>query len=674
MGLEAPLALLALGAVGLPVLAHLLRRRDLRVRALPTIALLRRAEASSQRRVRVVDYLLLLARVLLVAALAIALAGPYLRVTLAYGDGSLASVVLVIDDSMSVTAREGEPLEEARTRGLAIVDSLPAGSEIAIVLAGVAPRVALSRTGDLAAARRALADLSTGAGRGTDLPGALERAARELAGARHASRRVVVLSDLARHGRADDAPPMPPGVSLRFEPLAAEAPTANAAIVGAQASADPTTPELMSVAVEIAVSEELAGRAATVTLEREGEVLANEAIELSAPGSRVTLHAPIPADDPGAWVVLDVDDAIDLDDRRGVLLRTRAGAQVVLVDGDPQPLRGADEARFVARALDLAPPSQGAIERRTVDPDTFASLPLDAVDVVVLANVAAPAPAVARRLADHVRGGGGLLIAPGDHFDTRAYAASLGELLPARPLAPRAAAVEGPFLAEGSSVSRERSGLARARTRQRLGFEEPGPDVEVGLVFGDGAPALVRRAVGGGQVALLATTLDDDWTDLPYQPGFLPLVADLVRELSGAASASDLPIEAGRSTRLTLPTQATALRVVGPNGPALELEGDAVATRAEVTATATPGIYRAEIATTDHGLRPEPRLAFVVTPPAAESDLTPAEAPSETGEPDSAPAGGAVVRRPLAPWLLLLAGLLAVAEGLLRRQGSPRAA
>lgn len=666
MGFVTPLALLALGAVGLPILAHLLRRRDLKVRALPTIKLLQRAEATSQRRVRVVDYVLLLVRILIVAALAFALAEPYLRVSLAYGDGSLASLVLVVDDSVSVTGREAV-LEEARTRASEVVQSLPAGSEVAVVLAGTAPRVVVSRTSDLAAAQRAIDDITEGEGRGTDLPGALERAARELAGARHAERRVLVLSDLARHAGAADAPPMPSGVELAWEAVGQSAATGNAAIVGARATPDPTTPDMMSIAVEIAAGDELAGRSVDVTLEQAGEVLANQTVELSSPGTRLTLHAPVPEGDPGATVALALDDAIDADDRRGVLLRTRAGAQIVLVDGDPHPLRGSDEARFVARALDLAPANGGAISRRTVDPDTFASLPLDGVDVVVLANVPAPEGPVARRLTEHVEAGGGLLVAPGSNFDVRAYVASLGDLLPARPTIARAGDVGGPFLADGGGVSREASGLARARTRRRIGFEELAAEAETHMVFEDGAPALVRTPVGSGQVALLATTLDDDWTDLPFQPGFLPTVVDVTRRLSGAASASDVPVEAGRPIRLNLPAGTRELRVLGPAGVVLERSGDELDMTVEVERTERPGVYRAEVATEEHGLTAEPRLAFISAPPASEADLTPAEPPQNTGDTeDGGGSRGTVVRRPLTRWFFLTVGMLAVLEAVLR--------
>ncbi|MGE0790209.1 MAG: VWA domain-containing protein [Sandaracinaceae bacterium] len=663
MGLETPLALLALAAVGVPILAHLLRRRDLPTRQLPTVALLQRAEAQSQRNVRLVDRLLLLARILLVAALVIALAAPFVRIALAYGDGSAASVALVIDDSLSVTGRGLSA--SMRERALAILGSLPDGSEITVVLAGEEPRVAAARTTDRASAERALSEIDDDGARGTDLSGAIERAAHELAGARHARRRVVVLSDMAVHARPRDVT-LPPGVGVEFETVGADAPTGNAAIVSARATPDPTTPGIASVAIEIAVAEELAGRDAAVTIESGGAVVANGTVQLTAPGSRALLHAPLQVDDPAATVSLDVDDAVELDDHRGVLLRRGRGISTLVVDGAPQSIHEGGGACFLGHALDLAPATGGLIERRTVDPDTFATLELDGVDVIVLVDAPAPTGELAARIDRFVQDGGGLLIAPGDHFEPRAWIARLGAALPARPSAPHAMELGGPLPSAVSDLAAGHSGLEGARTRRRIDFEEPASDATVELVFDDGSAALLEHPHGAGRVALLATTLDDGWTDLPLQPGFLPLMASTVRRLSGAPGAMDEPLDAGRPAVLPLPAGTRAIAVSGPTGVVFEASGEELDRRAVVTDTARPGIYTVELATADHGLRAEPRLTFVVAPPAAESDLTPAEAPESTDEGDASSVHGTTMHRSLTPWVFFLAGLLAVAEAALR--------
>ncbi len=666
MGFEAPLALLALAAAGLPIVAHLLRRQDLPRRRLPTLVLLQRAEAASRKRVRLVDLLLLIVRVALIVCFALALGKPFWRVALAYGDGSVASVVLVIDDSMSMhrTGAGGDLVAEAAERAREVVESLPEGSEVALVLAGAPARLELSRTDRLDTAERAIADRVRASARGTDLATAMSLADRELAGARHAARRVVVLTDAAAHSGLGDLR-LPSGVAVQIERLGAEAPTANAAIVDARATPDPTTPGRLSVAVDVR-ARELDGRQLELVLRRGDDALAQQALTIAQGGARATLHATLDPENAAAELVLAAEDAIATDDRRGLALRAPAGARVLLVEGDA-PAGVVAHGRFVARAIDLAPEEGGALTRRRVDPETFAAMELGDVDVVVLSNVPAPSDRVARRLAEHVERGGGLWIAPGQTFDARAYAARLGALLPARPTAPRDQEIEGPHAVAGSELFPDGgTGLEQSRTRRRIGLE----DVEVGaeplLQFADGSPALLSVRRGDGQVALMATTLDDAWTDLPYRPGYLPLVANLLRQLAPTGRAPQSAVLPGAPVVLDAPAGAVRLEIVTPDGERVAFSGDALEERITFESTHAPGVYRVQVAARDRALSEEPRLAFVVASPAEESDLTPGRVPSDAGGEEGARADTSVVHRPLAPWLFLLVGLLAVAEAALR--------
>ncbi|HET8932535.1 MAG TPA: BatA domain-containing protein, partial [Polyangiales bacterium] len=118
MGLEAPLALLGLLGVLLPLILHRMRKRELPHVVLPTFALLTRALARSRQRQAFTDVWLLVLRIALIAIAALALAVPYLTTQLSFGDGHLANVVVVVDDSLSMARVDaGTPLiERARAR------------------------------------------------------------------------------------------------------------------------------------------------------------------------------------------------------------------------------------------------------------------------------------------------------------------------------------------------------------------------------------------------------------------------------------------------------------------------------------------------------------------------------------------------------------------------------
>jgi hypothetical protein len=179
------------------------------------------------------------------------------------------------------------------------------------------------------------------------------------------------------------------------------------------------------------------------------------------------------------------------------------------------------------------------------------------VDVLVLANVRAPAEDIAPALRARVAAGMGLWISVGERVEARAYNDRLGDLLPLllrEPLvvgtAPgrteaRSEGVAPPNLAHPFLLGLQGDlGLLGTRAR-RIFLLEPDAarGAEVALSFTSGAPALISRPYERGRVALLTTSIDRDWSDLPLRPGFVPLAARVLSRLdtSHAASAATDP-------------------------------------------------------------------------------------------------------------------------------------
>jgi len=666
MGFETPLALLGLAAVVIPIAAHLMRRRDLPTVDLPTIDLLLRARAESRRRLRLVDLLLLIARVLFLVLLVLALSAPFVHARLSWGDGRQASVAIVIDDSMSMSRRAGTEtaLAEALARARSIVESLPEGSEVALVLAGAPARVAWPRSEDLDGASEKLTAVEGDTARGTDMAAAVSMAVRELAGAQHDQRQVVVLTDGASHAGLGEIERDELDVDVVLERFGNASATANRAVTSALAVPDPTTPGQASVQIEV---RSYGGGEDTVqvALTHRGERLAERTIDIHGGVGRTVMHAPMrDSGDPTAEVVIDGTDALAVDDRRAVLLRPPIATSVLLVDGDPHESRSRDEVGYATRALE-ASNSTHPLSHRTVDASTLDTLDLTGTDVIVLANVPVPVAATAARLIEHVGAGGGLLIAAGDHVEPRAYWARMAELLPARPRAVDAPTPSVGLVTDGSDriVRPGERGLGAVRTRRRLLLERPAPDSEVALSFTDGAPALVLGRHGEGRTALLATTLDDAWSDLPYRPGFLPLLVRLLEGISSRPQVRDEPVQPGAAVAVAPPPRASRMVVIDPKGDEHDID---VQDPRPFTHTAMAGAYRVLVATSAEPLADDPRSAFVVVPPAAESDLAPAPLPDLGERARAEGQSGATVRRPLAAWFFLAAGLMVVAEAVLR--------
>lgn len=133
IGFLQPLLGLAVLAAGIPILLHLIRRRELRHVTFPAIRYLRRAEERYARRLRLRHLLLLAARVLIIAALAAAAAGPLV------GRGGArdhvpTAVAIVLDESLSSARLAGD---------LRLLDAYLERAAGAVELAGPDDRIAL---------------------------------------------------------------------------------------------------------------------------------------------------------------------------------------------------------------------------------------------------------------------------------------------------------------------------------------------------------------------------------------------------------------------------------------------------------------------------------------------------------------------------------------------------
>ena len=124
---------LAAGAAlaALPVILHLFMRQTPKHVIFPALRLVRERQKRSKKRLRVKNWLLLLARMAVLALMALALARPRLYSQMPLGDQSVPTALgLVFDTSLSMSYKENDKtrLDEAKERALAILDQIPDSS------------------------------------------------------------------------------------------------------------------------------------------------------------------------------------------------------------------------------------------------------------------------------------------------------------------------------------------------------------------------------------------------------------------------------------------------------------------------------------------------------------------------------------------------------------------
>jgi hypothetical protein len=131
-----PLLLSGLVLIGIPVLLHLIMRQKPKHLLFPAVRFLMERQRTNQRKLQLRHLLLLALRILLVAAICLALSRPKIfsdRFNI-NADRPVAAV-LVFDTSYSMgyTVAGATRLEEAKRRSLELLDEFPLGSQVAVL-------------------------------------------------------------------------------------------------------------------------------------------------------------------------------------------------------------------------------------------------------------------------------------------------------------------------------------------------------------------------------------------------------------------------------------------------------------------------------------------------------------------------------------------------------------
>lgn len=654
MGFLVPAMLAALAAIGVPLVLHLRRHDDRRSVPFPSLMFLRRIPVASERRRRITDLPLLLARLALLVLVALAFARPYLR----GGGGTSAPaglLVLLVDRSQSM-AHPAVQAARADSVG-ALLAATDRGTPVAVVGYDADAELLLAPTLDRAAVRAALEAAGPRAAPGRHAAG-LRAAARLLEG--HAiPGEVAWLTD--RQGTLPAGPPVafPEGARVRLVDVGA-GDRDNAAVVGVTAVPVATAegaPRAADVVVSLRRSgaPDAAPRRAMLSLAVDGRVVREDSVVLPSTGEAEATFAAVALPRTEAHLEARLDpDVHSVDDRFHALVAADAGVRVALVAG---PGRDAGVA-FVERAL-MVGGAPGFVVERVAGLDAAV---LDRSAVVWFGGEPALDPTTAAALATWVEGGGGLVGTASPAGAAPPFAAALRgttERADARLGMP---ATTHPALAAFRGADPDP--LAGVRIRRVPVVEPLGGGTEVLLRYDDGTPALVVAARGAGRAVALGVPTGAEAGDFPLHPTFVPVVRGIAVWAAGRAGGA-LAHAAGEPWLVPAGLAAPALRT--PAGRVVPLEGGAAVLPGEA------GIHVVE----ERGTPGVPVARIAVNAPAGEADLTPqpVAALAAIGGGDSARAAAPPAPAELEArqggwrWLLLLAALLLAGEGWLASRG-----
>lgn len=631
-----PLALVALAAAVIPLVIHLFNFRRPRKVDFSTLAFVKELQKTTMQRVRIKQWLLLLLRMLAIAFLVLAFARPTLTGDLVgtVGGQARSSVALVIDNSLSMTLRDGggEYLRQAKDIAAGLIDALQAGDELFVVTtADERP----SQTGSFSnrgAVLGAVEEVDADVG-AESLPAAVGRAARRLENATHLNKEIYLISDVQRTALADTSGlDLADDLRLYLLPIGDRTYT-NVAVTDVSVESriiEVGQPVRINATLVNFGTEPLEDYVASVYLE--GERLAQATADLvpNVPTTATFTATPQRRGWLSGTVQIE-DDAFTFDNERYFAVHVPERRRILLVRGDGQ------SAEYMQLALS---PDLGrgrvAFDVTTIPETGLSAAGLGGYDAVVLIGPTSLSSGEIAALSRYVEAGGGLLLTPAADASAAEYNALFdqlgagefrgfsGELASERSIASfdrvdfEHPLFEGVFMREGLQEERR---IESANVYHAMNYT-PGTGSEQTLIrLSNGFPFLQEIRHGRGAAFLLAVAPNTRWSDVPVRGLFIPLVYRSMYYLSASESTTGEQLTAARNAEIRIAgvSESEQLRLVGPGGseyvPEQRTLFGALLLSIEGQAVRTPGIY--DVQSGETLVR---RVAFNMD--ASESDLS----------------------------------------------------
>ncbi len=574
----------ALAAV--PLILHLFMKQTPKHVIFPALRLIRERHKRSKKRLKVKNWLLLAARMLLLALMALALARPRVNSETTLGDQEVATALaLVFDTSMSMqyTERGSDRLAEAKLRANEILKKTKDDSEVFVIdSANPVKEVPISP----GAARKRIEGLALKAANRT-LNAAVVQANQLVAASNLPRREVYVLTDLASSAwelgstrTIKDLEDVRKGKNVVRTYVLQLAPkeVRDVAIVSAEPAATVATEgEPLEIRVKLRNTGPALSRVVQFYLDGENNKKDETLVELPANDEKeISFFTPAKLEQGlhQGRVKLGGADPLPFNDARYFSFELEPSMKVLIVanvEGD-QDL----DAFFVKNALAPAAsigggstPSPFKVERDTRK--QFQDKPrasLKEYAAIFLLNADRLEPSDWGRLTTYVREGGGLVVAPGHKAEPSSYGGiAASGLLPATLEAKPSTkdTVFGKVDYSHPLFNRYARALDRELPSWPIYRYWPVKPIEsaTSLVkFADGSPALLERTFSGpkaGHVLMWTTPLSrrvnprepDAWNDFPQSWAFVALTLQTIPYLAGTAGEK-LNYEAGLDVVLTV--------------------------------------------------------------------------------------------------------------------------
>ncbi len=604
-----PIFLFGLLGIAIPILIHLMTRRQKKHIRFSAVYLLFQSQKRSVKKATPNRLLLLLIRCLAILLLSLALAHPIFSFS---GPADLlpaspSASVFILDDSYSMGMRseDGALYDRAVSALLEPVAKISAKSVYSIVLASSSTRLLQDWTEDPSLAEKLL-KTSKPSFQTTSIGKAMTKAIQLLESATQKEKQIFIFTDMEKNGWSKNefsdselANKRYPVTLVDFSALRTG--QNRAAVQQAEVSQEFLTNSRV-IRVKSKVANLLPDRPINgldVSLSINGKQKSQKTLKFAA-GEEVIKEFTFPLKDNETiqGVVEIPDDALRVDNKRFFSFQPDQKIKVLVVDGDPKTVAHQRESFYVEKALNPFTVALSNIEPTISTLEELQVRNLFDFSAVMLCNVRDLPFDYERQLEEYVQRGGALFIALGDQIDPKYYNEKLGNLLPVsiaslhqvglsdehfrfdlkKSAHPVLKVFKGKSLEEMKSI--RFNSLYSVEPRGNRKYTVP-------LRFTNQYPAVVESDFGKGKVILYVSSLDRDWNNFPIQPTFLPWIQRWVKySARGLESILHSELLVGETFEWKETFSDSLLFVESPDGKITQLGGTSY------DETFVPGVYR----------------------------------------------------------------------------------
>jgi hypothetical protein len=559
MAFLAPLFLIALTAVALPVLVHLLQVHKPKTLTFSTLAFFSSLQKKTMRRLAIKRWILLALRVSAIVLLALALMRPFLKPDAVFWSGGPVMYAILIENGPSMTRvdEDGPYFDQAIAAVEALIDQASDDDRF-LLQPSFGP---FTPTPPLAAAdaRTVLRSLSVSnaANRAAERWAALSTAVQ----AEAAGNRAYFWVTDAR--LTQDAP-------LQSAPLEG----LTVVRIGSQSVSNlqvtdvrirntlggPGKPLFIEADIRNSGSEAVA--AGFVSLEQDGRLQSQFPVSLAPSESETVLFEAVPTSDQFNAGILLEGDGYSPDNRYPLSFRIPSRREIALV-GDATPMR------FLNGALVSAQDVSSTLDIRRYTPDEARNATFESADAIVLHQLVSIPDALRERLAARVQAGAGVVVFPAVNADLTSYNRLFQVLGAGRytTLGGETAVdriLEGHPVMDGLFQSSE-SGDIRAPLPDlnRIWRYDPRGTTAGSVILSTSTsdPLFTEHRFGQGLVLVAAIGTDPNWSDFPSNPLFAPFMTRLVMYSASVGGVQTRIIATGDPLDLQIRISARDVRI-----------------------------------------------------------------------------------------------------------------